>query len=171
MAMDKVVEALLQVPALAGLKALQIAEIARHTKKLKFLRGDIITRAGQPGDGAYLLVSGPAERVIERGPGARSEPIEPGSLIGEMAMLVDHDYGSTVVARDWVYCLKVTRVAMHAQMLEDGDLREHFERRITERLLRVAEELRQIDAILAARQATQREQDGRDLVRSGGGRA
>jgi len=35
----------------------------------------------------------------------------PGSLIGEMAMLVEHDYGSTIVARDRVFCLKLLRTA------------------------------------------------------------
>jgi len=152
MAADKVIAALVNVPAFAALKPLQITEIARQTKRLKFQRGDIITRNGQAGDGAYVIVSGPAERVLGRGPGAESETVEPGSMIGEMAMLVEHAYGSTVVARDWVYCLKITREAMHAQMLEDPSLTEHFQRRITDRLLRMMEELRQIDGIVAASQ-------------------
>jgi len=153
MAADKVIAALLQVPAFADLKPLQITEMARHTKRLKFLRGDIITKAGQAGDGAYLIVSGPAERVLGHGVGAKSLPIEPGSMIGEMAMLIEHAYGSTVIARDWVYCLKITRAAMHAQMLDDPSLTEHFQRRITDRLRQVVEELRQIDGMVAASQA------------------
>ena len=65
-------------------------------------------------------------------------------------MLVEHAYRATVVARDRVLCLKITRAAVHAQMLEDAALARHFERRITERLSRVADDLRQIDGILAA---------------------
>jgi signal-transduction protein with cAMP-binding, CBS, and nucleotidyltransferase domain len=67
-----------------------------------------------------------------------------------MAMLVEHEYRATVVARDRVLCLKITRAAVRAQMLEDAALARHFERRLTERLTRVAEDLRQIDDILAA---------------------
>lgn len=152
MAMDKVVAALVQVPAFAELKPLQISEIARHARKLKFLRGDIITKAGQPGEGANLIVSGPAERLIGRGVGAQSEPVVPGSLIGEMAMLVEHDYGSTVVARDWVYCVQITRAGIHQQMLEDPTLTEHFQRLITDRLLHMRDTLRQIDGMLAQRE-------------------
>ena len=74
-----------------------------------------------------------------------AEPVVPGSLIGEMAMLVEHDYGSTIVARDRVFCLKLMRSAMHAQMREDATLAEHFHDRMTERLLQTAEELRRID--------------------------
>ncbi len=149
MATDKAVETLEKTPAFAGLKPAQIAEIARHSKRLKFLRGDIIIRSGQFGDGAYLIVSGPTEQVLGHGVGAQRQPIEPGSLIGEMAMLIEHAYGSTVVAGDWVYCLKITRAALHTQMLADPSLAEHFERRVTDRLLQVMEDLRRIEGAIA----------------------
>jgi ElaB/YqjD/DUF883 family membrane-anchored ribosome-binding protein len=68
-----------------------------------------------------------------------------------MAMLIEHDYGSTVIAQgELVLCLKITRAAMHAQMLDDSALAEHLRSRIAERLHRVQEELRQIDDALAA---------------------
>jgi signal-transduction protein with cAMP-binding, CBS, and nucleotidyltransferase domain len=67
-----------------------------------------------------------------------------------MAMLVEHRYRATVVARDRVLSLKIMRSAVHAQMLEDASLARHFQRRIRERLSRVADDLRQIDGILAA---------------------
>jgi CRP/FNR family cyclic AMP-dependent transcriptional regulator len=146
--MDKVIAALMRVAAFSGLTPQQLQEIARHAEKRKFSRGEVITGAGRPGDGAFVIASGPAERL--EGSGHPSEMLEPGSLIGEMAMLIEHDYQSTVMARDWVFCLKITRAAMHAQMREDPSLAEHFQRRVTERLLKVAEDLRQIDAVLAA---------------------
>jgi hypothetical protein len=42
---------------------------------------------------------------------------------------------------------------MHAQMREDPSLTEHFQRRVTERLHKLTEDLRQIDSILAAQGA------------------
>jgi hypothetical protein len=66
-------------------------------------------------------------------------------------MLVEHDYGSTIVARDRVCCLKFMRTEMHAQMRADATLAEHFRDRMTERLMRTAEALRRIDDALAAR--------------------
>jgi CRP/FNR family cyclic AMP-dependent transcriptional regulator len=146
--MDKVIAPLMRVAAFNGLTPRQFSEIARQAEKLKFVRGEVITTAGTPGDGAFVIASGPAERL--EGSGHPSEFVAPGSLIGEMAMLIEHDYQSTVIARDWVFCLKITRAAMHAQMREDPSLTEHFQRRVTERLLKVAEDLRQIDAMLAA---------------------
>jgi len=153
MAMDNLVAPLLRLPLFAGLKPAQLTEIAHGAERLKFWPGDLLTKAGQPGDGAYLIVSGPAQRVA--GPGLMGAPelIAPGSLIGEMAMLVEHDYGSTIVARERVFCLKFLRSALHAQMREDVSLAEHFHDRVTEQLLRTAEELRRIDKDFAARGA------------------
>jgi CRP-like cAMP-binding protein len=150
MAIDKVVAPLLRVPLFAGLKPLQITEIARQAEKLSFRPNQIITKAGQPGDGAFLIVAGQAACVEGPDMLATPEPVAPGSLIGEMAMLVEHEYGTTVVAHERVLSLKITRAALHAQMLEDTALAEHFRERIAARLRRVREELRQIDSALAA---------------------
>ena len=150
MAIDRLVAPLLRVPLLAGLKPLQITELARQAERAVFRRDDTITRAGEPADGAFLIVSGMAEHVVQSGRDVSAEPVTPGSLIGEMAMLVEHDYRATVVARDRVLCLKITRTAVRAQMMEDVGLARYFEQRIAERLTRVADELREIDSVLAA---------------------
>jgi signal-transduction protein with cAMP-binding, CBS, and nucleotidyltransferase domain len=150
MAIDRLVAPLLRVPLLAGLRPLQITELARQAERAVFRRGDTIARAGEPADGAFLIVSGMAEHVVQAGREVSAEPVAPGSLVGEMAMLVEHDYRATVVARDRVLCLKITRTAVHAQMLDDPALARYFERHIAERLSRVADELREIDSVLAA---------------------
>jgi CRP-like cAMP-binding protein len=149
--MDNLVALLVRLPLFVGLKPLQLTEIMSRAKKLSFWPGDVLTKAGQPGDGAYLIVSGPAHRVARPGLADTPEVVLPGSLIGEMAMLVEHDYGSSIVARDRVFCLKILRAEMHAQMREDVTLAEHFHDRMTERLLQTAEELRRIEGALAVR--------------------
>jgi CRP-like cAMP-binding protein len=159
MAMDKLVAPLLRVPLFVGLRPLQITELARQAERVKFRRGDIIVEAGRPGDAAFLIVSGSAGRIEPPGPTGEVDPIEPGSLVGEMAMLVDHVYRATVIACDRVLCLKINRVAVHAQMEDDAALARHFERRIRERLVRVAEDLRRIDAVLAACAAGEKKPD------------
>ena len=149
MPVDKIVVPLLRVPLFAGLRPLQISEIARQAERMRFRAGDIITKAGAPGDGAYVIVSGHADCVAGPQPLASPEPVEPGSLIGEMAMLVEHEFGFTIIARERVLCLKITRTALHAQMLEDVSLAHYFQRHIAQRLRKVAEDLRQIDGVLA----------------------
>jgi len=154
MAMDNFIPLLLRVPLFVGLKPLQLTEMVRRAERLSFLPGDVITEAGEPGDGACLIVSGPAQRVAGPGLAILPEIVDPNSLISEMAMLVEHDYCSTIVARDRVSCLKFLRAEMHAQMLEDATLIDHFRDRMTEQLKRTSDELRRIDDALAARNPT-----------------
>jgi hypothetical protein len=42
---------------------------------------------------------------------------------------------------------------MHEQMQEDPSLAEYFQRRVTERMLKLSSDLRQIDSLLAAQGA------------------
>ncbi len=147
MAIDKLVAPLMRVPLFATLKPLQLTELARQAERIAFRPGSTITKSGEPGDGAYLIVSGEAARVPNgRGP---SQPIEPGSLVGELAMLTEHVYGVTVVAQSRVNALKITRSGLHAQMRDDPRLAEHFTSLLTERLMQVAVEMRSIDEVLA----------------------
>ena len=148
MAIDKVIAPMLRVPIFCGLKPLQLTEIARQAERMAFRAGSTITEAGSLGDGAYLIVSGDAVRMPE----LRSdepEPIEAGSLIGELAMLIDHVYGATVVAQGRVHCVKILRSTLYEQMQADASLADHFSSALVARLTRVALEMRKIDQLLA----------------------
>lgn len=160
MAIDKVVAPLLRVPLFAGLKPLQITEIGRQAERISFRPGSTITQAGTQGDGAFLIVSGNAMRTDPP-----PQPVEPGSLVGELAMLTEHAFGATVVAEGRVHALKITRAALHDQMRADQSLADHFTRLLADRLSRVAAEMRSIDQMLAAIAAA----DGALATRHGAG--
>jgi CRP-like cAMP-binding protein len=150
MAIDQVLASLLRVPVLSGLRPLQITEIGRRAQRCAFGGGEVIIEAGAPGDAAYLVLSG--EAGLRTGPGrwAPLEPVEPGSLLGELAMFVDHAYSATVVAQGWVDCLKLERSALHAQMREDPDMADRLAQVIRDRLARTAAQLQEIDDLLAS---------------------
>jgi CRP-like cAMP-binding protein len=150
MAIDQVLASLLRVPVFSGLKASQITEIGRRAPRCAFGRGETIIAAGEPGDAAYLVLSGEAGLKTAPSRWAPLQPVEPGSLLGELAMFVDHAYSSTVVAQDWVDCLKLERCALHEQMCEDPDLARRLARAIRDRIDRVASELQEIDELLAS---------------------
>ncbi len=149
MAIDKMVAPLLRVPLFAGLKPLQLTEIARQAERIGFRAGGIITKAGTPGDGAYLIVAGPAMRLAGAASPQPPEAVEPGSLIGELAMLTEHAYGATVVAEGRVHALKITRAALHEQMRADPALADHFTGLLAARLAQVAAEMQRIDQMLS----------------------
>jgi CRP-like cAMP-binding protein len=147
MATKTIVASLSRIPVFAVLRPPQIARIARRAEQRRFRRGDVITRAGTLGDRAYLILSGEVQCWPRRG--SLSEPIAPGSLVGELAMLVDHIYGATVVADGPVDCLELTRTVLHRQMRADPDIAERLARVIRERLTLTASELRRIDQLLS----------------------
>ena len=64
-------------------------------------------------------------------------------------MLIETTHSSTVVARGEVRALQLTRDELRAQMLEDPSIAETLVHNIAMRLIRMAEELRQVDAALA----------------------
>ena len=156
MAIDKMIAPLLRVPLFAGLRPLQITEIARQAERVAFRSGSSIIEAGKTGDCAYLIVSGDAVCRPEPGSAAPPQPVEPGSLVGELAMLIDHTHRVTVVAAGRVHCLKITRSALYQQIEADPALADHFTGLLTARLTQVAIEMRCIDEMLAP---THKQQD------------
>ena len=147
---DALAAPLLRVALFQGLKPPQLAEIARRAERIVFKDGDIITAEDAPGDAAFLLVSGSAHVVACAGDGLLAAPVETGSLIGEMAMLIEHQYGATIRAKGQVRALKITRMQMHAHMLRDPSLAEHLTDLIAGRLHAATEELQRIDQLLDA---------------------
>ena len=132
------------------LDAQQLAEIARRADKIIYKSGQLLVADGEPGDAAVLVISGEAIRTKGHLTQSAQEPVEPGSLLGEMAMLIETDYSSTVVAVGQVRALRIRRQAMIEMMLADPGLAELFVARISRRLSRIAADLRAIDGTMAA---------------------
>jgi CRP-like cAMP-binding protein len=149
MALEALVDPLQRVVLFQGLAPLQLADIARLAQRIVFRPGDKIIEEGEAGDAAFLIADGDAVRTSGPVIQGAVERVPPGSLVGEMAMLIETEHTSTVVAEGTVRALKITRASLHGQMLEDPSLAEHFVTKITGRLLALAEELREIDRALA----------------------
>ncbi len=141
MVVDALAAPLLRVELFQGLKATQLTQIGRAAERMVYRTGDTITRAGDDADAAILIVSGAAEWLD----GPSADDIEIGSLIGEMAMFIDHVYGATIVAKSQVRCLRLPRAEMQALLLQDASLAQHLTSKIAMRLTRVADQLRAID--------------------------
>lgn len=127
----------------------QLAEIARRADKIVYKSGQLLVADGEPGDAAVLVISGDAIRTKGHLTAAAQEPVEPGSLLGEMAMLIETDYSSTVVAMGLVRALRIRRDAMIELMTADPGLAETFVTRISRRLTRITAELRAIDGTMS----------------------
>jgi CRP-like cAMP-binding protein len=150
MALDIVVKSLLRVELFAGLRPLQLAELARRSDRIVYKPGDTIIAEGVIGDAAILIVQGDAVRVS--GPALQNpaEAVPEGSLVGEMAMLIEAAHSSTVVARSMTRAIRLTRTAVLEQIKSDPGIADHLSRKLARRLHDVADQLREIDDSLSA---------------------
>ena len=149
MAMDALVKPFLRLPLFQGLKPLQLTEIVRRAHRIVYRAGDVIIEEDKVGDAAIVIISGEAVRLDGTSKTAPGEPVPEGSIVGELAMLVETVHSATVVARGPVRALRISREDMHEQMADDPRLAEHMMDRIALRLNRLANELRAIDQALA----------------------
>jgi CRP/FNR family transcriptional regulator, cyclic AMP receptor protein len=150
MALDVVVQSLLGVELFAGLRPLQLAELARRSDRIVYKPGDTIICEGAIGDAAVLIVQGDALRVSGPALMGDAEPVLNGSLVGEMAMLIEAEHSSTVVARGMTRAIRLTRAAMLEQIAADPRLADHLSRKLAARLNGMADQLRELDDTLAA---------------------
>ncbi len=148
MAIDALVRPLLGLQIFQGLKPLQITEIVRRADRIVYKPGDVIIREDSQGDAAVIIIAGEAVRVSGPELAELEEPVPAGALLAEMAMLIETEHSSTVIARSTVRGLRISRAEIHAQMAEDNALADHFMRRITGRLSAILDELRGIDHTL-----------------------
>lgn len=147
MAIDALVKPFLALPLFRDLTPFQLTEIVRRADRIVYRPGDAIIREDEEGDAAIVIISGDAAVMHDGGRG-RVEPVPEGSMIGELAMLVETVYAATVIARGPVRALRITRAEMHALMDEEPTLAEHLSNQIASRLTRLATELRSIDQSL-----------------------
>jgi CRP-like cAMP-binding protein len=121
----------------------RVLHCARH---VRFERGEAIITEGENGKGAFLILSGLA--VMSGAP--HSEPFAddqllPGTLVGELAMLSDIVFSTTVVATQPVQALAIDRDALYRLMENEPELADHFSDRLLARLISIADDLRAVD--------------------------
>lgn len=149
MARDALIDALRHIAMFDGLSPLQITEIARRAARIVYRPGNTITKAGQPSDAAVVLVSGTAQRIAGPGIASEPQPLPPGTIISEMAMLIDTTPASTIVALTEVRALRIARDDMLELLAEEPELAEHFVAIAAGRLRNIATHMRDIEQELS----------------------
>ena len=151
MAIDALVRPLLALPLFRGLSPLQLTEIVRRAERIIFRPGDALVVENEEADAAVVIISGPCVRIDDVGDRttrSRGEIVPEGSMLAELAMLIDFVHTTTVIAQGPVKALRLTRERMRELMDEDPALAEHFSACIFNRLKLLADELKSIDSLI-----------------------
>src|SRR5436305_377501 len=93
------VELLRRVPLFAGVAPSKLKLLAFTSDRVSYRPGDVLFKQGDPGDAAYVVLSGTADIIVNAG-GADNKvaSIETNSIVGEIAILCDVARTATVKA-------------------------------------------------------------------------
>jgi CRP/FNR family cyclic AMP-dependent transcriptional regulator len=154
MALEANAELLARGSIFQGLTTEQLTAITKATKKTFFEEGSKIVEADQSGHTAYLILSGKAVSCPPKGVTFGPEELPPGTLVGEMAMLVETVYSITIVAEERVRALAISREALFEVMEGDPSIAQHFSEKLLSRLTELAQDLHAVDAQFALLEAS-----------------
>ena len=135
--MSQLTDHLLRVPLFSGCSPKDLERLARATDEVRLDAGTTMTRQGDIGREAFVLLEGEAE--VQRD-GTTVARVGPGSVIGELALLDGGPRSATVVATTPVEVLVLTRPAFNAVLDEIPTLAHRLLVTLAHRL-RVAEDL------------------------------
>ena len=107
--------ALRQMPFFADLGDDDLGNVIRIGEHRHFETGESIVEEGDPGDGMYIVLEGKAQVDV----GGRYHNLEPGSFVGEMALIRRRKRSATVRAVEPVTALKISAEDFHQFLLEN----------------------------------------------------
>ena len=156
MQLDRNTVLLQKLPIFGGMDREDLSTIAFSSERLLFQRGERLMSDGQLGHAAYVILSGSAEIIEGTGDRRRIRMVGPGTIIGELAMLVEFTFSTTCIACEEVEVLELRRDQIHRMMQQFPSIAEHFSMRIHGRLSQMVEKLRRFDRPAGASQQTRR---------------
>ncbi|MBN9454836.1 MAG: cyclic nucleotide-binding domain-containing protein [Bosea sp.] len=150
MALDDDMALLARQPLLSLMDrdALRLLAFAAESRILR--AGDVLFRAGEPSDGAVLVVSG-AVALTEQDDGQpASEVVGPGAMIGELALFTSVPRQVTAIAREPTQVMRLPRSVMRRVLGESPDSAEAIAAAIGARLQGFVSELAAVQDALNA---------------------
>jgi CRP/FNR family cyclic AMP-dependent transcriptional regulator len=111
---------------------MNLAELFRHETNLKALPScETLFKEGDRGDLMYVLISGTADIIVHN---QVVETIEPGAIVGEMAMIDEGGRSATVIAKSDCQLLPIDKKRFNFLIQQTPNFAVHVMRVIATRL-------------------------------------
>ena len=128
--------------------ALRLLAFAAESRILR--AGDVVFRAGEPSDGAVLVVSGAIAITTQEDGRPAEEIVGPGAMIGELALFTSLPRQVTAIAREPTQVMRLPRSVMRRVLGESPDSAEAIMTAIGDRLRGFVGELKAVEDALGA---------------------
>jgi CRP/FNR family transcriptional regulator, cyclic AMP receptor protein len=103
-----------------------LAEIARHLRRRRFRRGEVVFHQGDPGDALHVVINGSVKVVLPSAEGDEAiiATLRPGDFFGELSLLDDAPRSANVVAVEPAETMSLPRTTFLALLDQDPGLRD-----------------------------------------------
>ena len=138
------VDLLRKVPLFAQVEPAKLKLLAFTSSRMVFQPGQELFRQGDPGDAAYLIISGEADVVAETPAGeVPVATVGQNAVVGEIAILCDVPRTATVRAGTRLETLKIEKEHFLRLLRELPNIAVEVMRELADRLLKTTAELSQ----------------------------
>lgn len=145
MQLDRDVMLMAQIPLFEGLSEEQLEILAFSTDRQVFCKGDRLTTQGQAGEAAFLLTDGAVKRFGIEALGIPDQYLFDGSLIGELAMMVEIVHDRSHIALEDCTVMAFTREGLHRIMRRYPEIGLHLSSKLAQRLAEIARLMRAVE--------------------------
>jgi CRP-like cAMP-binding protein len=145
-------ELLRRVPLFAQVAPAKLKLLAFTSDRVTYAAGQALFHQGDPGDAAYVVLSGDADVLIGTASGEQKiASVEPNSIVGEIAILCDVARTATVRAATALEALRIRKEHFVELLAENPGMALEIMRVLADRLSRTTGELMQAKSELARR--------------------
>jgi CRP-like cAMP-binding protein len=144
-----------KIPVFAALgkDPLRLVAFSAETRIVR--AGDVLFRRGEPSDGGFVVTSGMVE--LDPGDGRPIAEAGPGTLVGELALVIDTDRPVTATVRETGSILRIPRNVFHRVLEEFPETAKSIRELLLARAGKLSSRLSGIrDDLLAIERADQK---------------
>jgi CRP-like cAMP-binding protein len=136
------VELLRRVPLFSGVAPAKLKLLAFTSDRVSFDSGQVLFKQGDPGDAAYVVLSGSADVLVSSQSGEiKVATLEPNSIVGEIAILCDVARTATVRANEPLETLRIRKDHFLKLLAEFPEMAVEIMRVLADRLSHTTAEL------------------------------
>ncbi|MGB7204175.1 MAG: cyclic nucleotide-binding domain-containing protein [Anderseniella sp.] len=151
MLLNDEVELLGKVSLFCGLQPSQLKLLAFTSQRIKFEKGEMLFNQNDPGDSAYVVLSGEAEVIVDnKGVNLVVAKLGENSIIGEIAILCDVPRTAGVRAATDLETLCIEKEQMLKLLKEFPNMSIELMKVLAERLIATTADLSKVKAQLVA---------------------